>query len=553
MITLIFGAIFMLGICIFIHELGHLFCGYLVGVKARIFSIGYGKGIWKKKIGSTIYQVTAIPIGGYVLFRDDYYGKKNVKRKGSLSSVHPLLRMVPVLGGPIFNLIFGFLLLFFLNLSGDNPLSNRIFIDKSLQEVGSPAYQAGLRTNDQILSINGKDTKTFEDIFNIISLSSGEPLKISYQRDSQVFTTEVIPEIQSNGGRPTIGIQPYGERRIVVNFTYVEQIRHYLFKFIQKDDTARWYYGSDTVESLGVKSRGIEYLNDGDVILKVAGRDVQSIRELQEILGKYQNQTVNITLKRKLYPLLNPWSSEIINVQVPTFSAFRIDFSDVQDKKIPDFFLKKLSFLSYQPNITDQLKKIKIDDQYFDSFSQMKDYLLKLPAEQVIDLQLGFLSYTARFKIGAIGLLGFKPSIKFEAEKVKKDLNFATAFAQAGQQVYEFVEVTLKGLKMLFSGLLSPSDSLSGPIGIVQFAGLSLEYGWFTYLDFMAKISIALMIMNLLPIPLTDGGHIVLYAYEAIVGKPVPFRVIDIIFRLSFLFFIGLSLLVAFNDIMRFF
>lgn len=51
---------------------------------------------------------------------------------------------------------------------------------------------------------------------------------------------------------------------------------------------------------------------------------------------------------------------------------------------------------------------------------------------------------------------------------------------------------------------------------------MSLEYGWQTYLDFVAKISIALMFMNLLPIPVADGGHLVLYLYEAIAGRPAP-------------------------------
>ncbi|HMY68212.1 MAG TPA: site-2 protease family protein, partial [Leptospiraceae bacterium] len=64
MLLVIICVVLMLGICIFIHELGHLLCGMLVGVEARIFSIGYGKGVWKKRIGRTVYQITAIPIGG---------------------------------------------------------------------------------------------------------------------------------------------------------------------------------------------------------------------------------------------------------------------------------------------------------------------------------------------------------------------------------------------------------------------------------------------------------------------------------------------------------
>jgi regulator of sigma E protease len=72
-------------------------------------------------------------------------------------------------------------------------------------------------------------------------------------------------------------------------------------------------------------------------------------------------------------------------------------------------------------------------------------------------------------------------------------------------------------------------------------------------LDFVAKISIALMIMNLLPIPVADGGHIVMYAYEAIAGRPLPRKVMEAIFRVGFFFLIGLGIYVSFHDVLRFF
>ena len=106
---------------------------------------------------------------------------------------------------------------------------------------------------------------------------------------------------------------------------------------------------------------------------------------------------------------------------------------------------------------------------------------------------------------------------------------------------------------MLFQGLISVKDNLSGPVGIVHSAGMSLEYGWFMYLNFVANISIALMFMNLLPIPVADGGHLVLYLYEAIAGKPLPPRAIDTIFKVGFLFLLLLGVFVTFNDVSRFF
>ncbi|MCB1156814.1 MAG: site-2 protease family protein, partial [Leptospiraceae bacterium] len=227
MLLIILGSVLMLGVCIFIHELGHLLCGMLVGVKARIFSIGYGKGIWKKRVGGTIYQITGIPIGGYVMFKGDNYSRRLKGQKGELLSTPPLKRMVPVIGGPLFNLIMGFLIFFVLALTGDNSAGNKIFIDPSDHDY-SRAYKAGLRSGDVILSVNGNETKDFEEIFTHIGLSAGEPLLIKYRRGMEVKELKVNPDVYSAGGRPTIGIQPAGKRNVVVTFKYSEQFQYWL-------------------------------------------------------------------------------------------------------------------------------------------------------------------------------------------------------------------------------------------------------------------------------------------------------------------------------------
>jgi len=94
--TYIIAAVVLLGLCIFVHELGHLLGGRMVGIKAKIFSIGYGKGFFKKKFGDTTYQITLIPFGGYCQF----YGENPTdERSGEgyeFLSAHPLRRIVTV-------------------------------------------------------------------------------------------------------------------------------------------------------------------------------------------------------------------------------------------------------------------------------------------------------------------------------------------------------------------------------------------------------------------------------------------------------------------------
>ncbi|MDZ4725869.1 MAG: site-2 protease family protein [Leptospira sp.] len=569
MIILILGAVLMLAVSIFIHELGHLLCGKLVGVEARIFSLGYGKGVWKKRIGKTIYQITAIPIGGYVLFKGDEYGKKQRGRPGELLATPPLKRMIPVLGGPFANFVLGFFLLFILDLAGDSPASNKIFIDAANQ-VSSPAYISGLRSGDKILSVNGKKTENFEDIFTNVSLSTGDPIQIEFERDGLAKQIEIIPNVYSAGGRPSIGVEPSGERRVIATFTYSEQIGHGLSQLLDKEDKSTEYFQGilqNRKEEIpeeylkikekqereqSLRKRALSYLKDGDVILKVAGVDVHTIPELQAELGKHQNETIPVIVDRKKYPLFTPWATELTTVNIPVLGAQVFEFYNIKHPKFEELNVPYFRLDSYDPEIESRLTNLKIENEEFQKVDNFISYLKKVTGQNK-EIWIGNMKYRADLNLKPIGLLGFRPSMKFIADKQERETTVSGAFVSSSKKVYDNIATTLTGIKLLFSGFLSPKDNLSGPVGIIQIAGISLEYGWSTYLDFVAKISLALMVMNLLPIPMADGGHIVLYAYEAVTGRPLNRKAVEVIFRMGFFFLIGLGLYVSFNDVMRIF
>ncbi|MCB1143424.1 MAG: site-2 protease family protein [Leptospiraceae bacterium] len=542
MLLIIIGAVLMLGVSIFIHELGHLLCGKLVGVDARIFSIGYGKGIWKKRIGNTTYQITGFPIGGYVMFKGDQYGKRLTGKKGELLSTPPLKRMIPVLGGPLFNLFLGFFLFFLLALMGDVPYSNKIFIDPYNDFM--PAYRSGLRTGDTIVSINGKPTPYFEDIFNTISLSGGDPIDLEYEREGEKKQIRIAPDIFSGGGRPTIGIEPYGKRSVVATFTTGEQFRQWVKETLPEAQEKV----SGSGETSFSPTRAIAFLKDGDEILSVENIPISTVKELQQVLGKFQNKEVEIKILRKSYPLLTPWAREEVSVRVPVLGAYQLEFSDMMDVNEPYFKIPTFNLSSYDPALEKKLKNLSFNGKTFASFGELKK---TLKSDTEIQFQLGKLEYSATIKIIPIGLLGFRPSMKIDFEKNPGEVTVASAFTLAIDKITDNVTSSVKGLSMILTGILSAKDNLSGPIGIVQLAGLTLEYGLFTYLDFAGRISIALMIMNLLPIPVADGGHLVLYLYEAVSGRPVPPGVIDVIFKFGLIFLLSLGLFVTFNDFLR--
>lgn len=112
--------------------------------------------------------------------------------------------------------------------------------------------------------------------------------------------------------------------------------------------------------------------------------------------------------------------------------------------------------------------------------------------------------------------------------------------------------LSIKGMAKMLTGQLSVKN-LSGPLSIADFAGRSAQAGWAAYLEFLGLISVSLGVLNLLPIPVLDGGHLVYYAWEAIAGKPVPDFWQERMLRVGLMLLGGMMLLAMFNDITRYF
>ncbi|TGN02343.1 site-2 protease family protein [Leptospira dzoumogneensis] len=563
MLADILGIVFMLALCIFIHELGHLIMGWVVGVKARIFSIGYGKGIWKKKIGETTFQVTGIPLGGYVLFKGDESGALKGE-KGEFLSTPPLKRMIPVFGGPLFNLILGFFIIFGLYAIGYSPAGTKIYIEPAITEYSS-GYQAGLRSGDKIVSVNGTKTESKYELLSELGLARGKDIQLKVEREGK--------ELEFHFSDPQIGVDFAGERQVQVDFGYGSTLSHWFLKklsFLDPNGEAAEYrkqrerkaaldpklsprelaLQEARLNKEAIESRALDYLNDGDRILSVNGIEVHTVPELQRTLGKFQNEKVKLEVDRKTYPLLNPWTREKAEVEMTPLAAFVVELKDVRDRKYPEIPISTISLRSHDPEIKLKLLSLKMDGK---TFADLEDFKKTVQAQvgkrvqlevqgQVWDTTLGFYQ---------IGLLGFTAKMHVKEESMDRKLSFGEAFLQSGKDVGKMISDNLRGLGMIFSGRLKVKDSVSGPVGLAKVSVQFLEDGFYSYFQFVAFISIALMIMNLLPIPVADGGHIVFFTYEAIAGRPLPMAVQEQVLRLGFFFLLSLGLYVTYHDFLR--
>jgi regulator of sigma E protease len=142
--------------------------------------------------------------------------------------------------------------------------------------------------------------------------------------------------------------------------------------------------------------------------------------------------------------------------------------------------------------------------------------------------------------------------ITASGESYSKDLNLFQAFSESLLQTYRVTELMVVIIAKLITGDIS-TDTLGGPIMIAQMAGDSAKAGIGSLISFIALISINLAIINLLPIPVLDGGHLLFFSIEAIKGSPVSIKVREIAQQIGLFLLILLMILVFYNDISRIF
>ena len=183
----------VLGVLVFVHELGHFLIAKLLGVRVDAFSLGFPPKLIHKKIGDTDYRLSMIPLGGYVkLFGENPKDEVPPELQPVSFSHHPLWhRFLIVSAGPAFNLIFAALALFLVfAFSGIPYLTTEIGGVKE----GSPAAQVGLQKGDQILSVDGQAMSRWENLALTIRQSGEQPLTLSVRRGDRDFQVQVTPQ-----------------------------------------------------------------------------------------------------------------------------------------------------------------------------------------------------------------------------------------------------------------------------------------------------------------------------------------------------------------------
>jgi regulator of sigma E protease len=209
-------AIVALGALIFFHELGHFLLAKSFGVGVEKFSLGFGPKLFGKQIGETEYLLSALPLGGYVKMvgEGDDAEISEEDRKRSFADKPPLQRIAIVAAGPVFNLIFAYILFVIIYLMGVPAVTTKV----GEVMAGKPAARAGVLAGDTITAVNGKPVSRWEDFAKTIAQGKLVPLEIEVKRGTQTLKLTMTPESRTaknllgeNVTQPVIGVAAAGD------------------------------------------------------------------------------------------------------------------------------------------------------------------------------------------------------------------------------------------------------------------------------------------------------------------------------------------------------
>jgi len=221
------AAIFIFLMVILVHEFGHFAVAKLVGIKVNEFSIGMGPKLVQQKKGDTEYTLRLLPIGGYVKMEGEDESSKDPR---SFGNVPVLSRIGVVVAGAVMNFILAIIVLSIVSFGAGMPTNT---IEET--KLGSPANNIGIIPGDTVLSINGKQTKTWDTIANSINKSDPQKeIEIIIERNGQEKTFMINPTVED--GRTIIGIVPRYEKSIITaikgGFQKTTMFLKLMFEFI---------------------------------------------------------------------------------------------------------------------------------------------------------------------------------------------------------------------------------------------------------------------------------------------------------------------------------
>lgn len=538
--------ILLIGPLIIIHELGHLLAAKLVDVKAPRFSVGFGPPLLKARLGETEYCLAPIPLGGYVrlLGQDPNEPISGADADRSLHAKPLWARVFVLAAGPAANLVLPIVLyfLYFLTLA---PTSVPPAIIGTVVD-DTAAHQAELLPGDRIVAIDGEDVRSWLDMSKRISDAPGRELRLQIERDGERIDRVVTPDKKMQ--RNALGVAtPQGRLGILRRF-YAPQIG------VIDDESAAYAEG----------------LRTGDVITSVNGEPVRTIEELERMLEVTGDGLVRLTYLRA-EPVAGPLGTFLYYESAHAQLLPRKD----EDGRLSTGLLAASTFVrSVDPGSPADLaglragdRILEVDGVSFAKWEYLREILYQKQQQPItvtvqslgerrprqVQLAQQLRTWRDIYKQDRESLwFGAEPYEKWTLappEPIRGRFTYAlTSALEETGSVMSMMWTTLAQMLTFERGV----EELSSVVGLFSVAGTAAEQGPSEFLILMALLSINLGIVNLLPIPILDGGHILFFTIEAIRRRPLGQRAREIAFAVGLVVIILLLLVAMRNDVVRY-
>ena len=537
----ILGFLVILGPLVIVHELGHFTFAKIFGVKAEVFSVGFGPKLWSKVIGETEWRVSAIPMGGYVkLMGEDQTAEiAPAELKRALHKQAVWKRFFIFFGGPFFNFIFAALIFMTILAIGEpQPAS---VIGRVVE--GSAAQKAGFVSGDRILAIDGKPVKLFEDVINAISDHPQQKMdfEVVHPQTQAAVHVSVIPVTQE-------GYSVYGETAHVGEIDGLLLAARSGMVGISDPNSPAGKVGIHTGDEVTqMNSVPIVNWEDAEHVFSAAPVGSSIFLKLKKAnkaeLSEYQVALKKPKTTAGLGDALGLRSSELfVDKAVPASpaEAAGIHSGDrlisVGSQSVQSFFELRNAVQRAGENEGHVDLKWERDGKIINAkitptATSGRDPLLKK---------------TTQYTVGVLPLL----SLVEPPQVLDRILNPFMLVYKGTEKMITLSWRNLISIQKMFVGDVSVK-SLGGPIMIGKIAGESLSHGLITFLTTMGILSIGLGVLNVLPIPVLDGGHLLLLLIEGVRKRPLSMKQMEIIQGVGLSLILLLMAVVMRNDIMR--
>jgi len=202
--------IFVLGVMIFVHELGHYLMAKWLGIRVDVFSLGFGPRLVGFKRGETDYRISALPLGGYVKMAGENYEDELSGTPDEFLSRPKHHRFAVAVAGPVMNIGLAIVLSWGYYMTGvevEDQVSRAPVVGRIIPD--SAAAKAGIQLNDKILTVDGEKTPTWRELQLAIAKNADHPVDVTLQRNGQTIETEVTPDTSKESEVGTLGVAPF--------------------------------------------------------------------------------------------------------------------------------------------------------------------------------------------------------------------------------------------------------------------------------------------------------------------------------------------------------